>query len=163
MILLSRDASPAQVADHFIQRMIIGLVVLALMYAGKAAIELVSGNIGDILTMAMPVGSLLIVLLIIPPLWRYMQLRRANKGRCPEADSYIAQMYKEAAVRAFGFTFIALMVMGYGAELDFYTWSTAFVLNAIIALSLGVLAFNFFRFTRDSDDEEDDFDADHQA
>lgn len=156
MIFPSKEASPAQVADHFVQRLIVGLVVLAIMYAGKAAIELVPEDIGIIVTMALPVGSLLIVLLIVPPLWRYLQLRRANKGRCPEADSYISQMYKESAVRAFGFTFIALMVLGYGAELGFYTWSTAFVLNAVIALSLGMLAFNFFRFTRDSDDEEAD-------
>ncbi|NVJ97814.1 MAG: hypothetical protein HWE25_06655 [Alphaproteobacteria bacterium] len=163
MIFPPKDASPAQVADQFVQRTIIGMMLLSISYGGKAAMSIVPTGVVKVIAPVSVLLSVAIVLVVAPGFIRYFALRKAGGGNCPEADSYITQMYREAAVWAFSFTFILLMALGFGTELGLHTWPTAFVLNGTIALSLAALAFSFYRLTRDTDEEDDDFDQEQGA
>ena len=91
---------------------------------------------------------------------QFFQLIRRRKGLgigSHEPESFVIDVYKRAAERAFSFTFIFLLFMDVMTGGMFSVLPAEITIKIVIAVSLAIFALSFFIFNRTSDGEDDDF------
>jgi len=157
----STDKTPAQIADNLIQKTAAGLFLLAASYALSAAIIVSSEESGSYLENVKLALRLIVLVIVFPAFFSFIRMRISRKEYCQESEGYIAEMFKQACVYGFSFTFISLLILKFLVPLYGNDLPADFFINIIMALSLGVFSITFYLLIRDDDDDlvEDDFEG----
>ena len=155
----AKKESPAQTVDRLLQRSAIGLFLLSLAYAMSATMYLVSDEVAGYMDRAQLALGILILLIVFPAFLKYLRLKYRRESECPATGGYIVEMFKKAGAKAFSLTFIFLIALELVAEKYLTDLPTPFFIKTILSFNLGVFSITFFRWVRDDDESDDDFDA----
>lgn len=154
--------STAQMIDTFLQRTALGLVLIATKFAVTALAPFftaVNEGLVDIITVLLSISA---VLVVFPSFSRYLDRRRKDKAGCKHMESYLATMFREAAIRAFTATFVLIVGLQMFVDLASSDLPVPFYLDLIMAVMAGSAAISFFLLVRDDEDNADD-DLDPEA
>lgn len=151
-------ALPAAIAETMMHRTAIGVFLVTVSYTLSAAAYLVDGPVAALLDRLEIVLGIAAIVAVLPIFVKYSRLKARRHDACPEADSYMAEMFKRAGTKAFSLTFVFLVVLDVVTKRDLVDYPTAFFINVILAFSLGVFSITFFRFIHSGDDDERDED-----
>ncbi len=146
--------SPAQMIDSFLRRVGIGIAIVGVTY-GMSALEVVlPAPVSDYVGMAQLGLGILVVLLVFPAFVKFMLARRRGNCRGAEADSYMSEMFKEAAHHAFSATFITLIALEVAAKALKPDLPVHFFIDVALFVSLGFFAAVFFKLTGTEEGED---------
>ncbi len=158
----AKQESPAQIVDRLLQRTAIGVSLMTVAYTMSAVMYVIDDQeVVDLIDNLQLVLGILVLLVLFPAFFKYTRLRYRQKGDCPEEDGYLVAMFRRASAMAFSLTFVFRVILEKATEKHLTELPTPFFIDTILAFSLGVLSFAFFRVVRsDRDDEvDDDFDT----
>jgi hypothetical protein len=154
--------SPAQIVDRLLQRTAIGVSLMTVAYAMSATMYVIDDpGVVDLVDTLQLILGILVLLVLLPAFFKYARLHYRQQGECPEEDGYLVEIFKRASAKAFGLTFVFMVILEKVTEKYLTELPTPFFIDTILAFSLGVLSIAFFRVVRsDRDDEvDDDFDT----
>ncbi|WP_262690131.1 hypothetical protein [Kordiimonas aestuarii] len=152
-----KNISPAQMIDSFLRRIGLGVAVVAVMYGTGALEAVLPGDYADYADGARFALSALVILLVFPSFAKFMLARKRGVCKGADADSYMAQMFKEAAHHAFSATFIALIAVEFLVKALAPDLPTLFFIDLTLFISLSAFSIAFFKLTAADDEEEDDW------
>ncbi len=156
--------TPAQVVDTFMQRSAIGLLLIALKFAVTAGAHFLPEVAEDVVDITALLLSIAAVFVILPSCGRYLAGRKADRTCFANVESYLAEMFREAAMRAFSATFVLLIGLHIVTDLASPDLPTVFFLDLIIAVMTGAAAISYFILVRgDQDDADDELDSETDA
>jgi hypothetical protein len=151
----------AQLAENFLQRTALGVLLMALAYALAAAIYLVNDTLAQPMEWVKSGLSVGAALIVLPGFVRMLRLRMHWDCDLAEAESYIGGVFRTACVAGFCAAFVLMTLSGPLAERMPTQLPMDFYLQSILALSLGAFGVSFFAaLWRDRDGEPDDFEHD---
>lgn len=152
----AKNISPAQMIDSFLRRVGLGVAAVGVTY-GLSALEVVlPPKEASYVDTAQLVLSILVVLTIFPAFVKFMLARKRGVCKSAEDNSYMAQMFKEAAHHAFSATFITLIILEVVSKAIKPAMPVHFFIDIALFISLSFFAAMFFKLTG-ADDEEDDW------
>lgn len=156
--------TPAQIVDTFMQRSAIGLLLIALKFAITAGAHFLPEAAEDVIDITALLLSIAAVFVILPSFGRYLAGRKADRVCFANVESYLAEMFKEAAMRGFSATFVLLIGLHIVTDLVSLDLPIVFYLDLIIAVMTGAAALSYFMLVRsDEDDAGDDLDPEADA
>ena len=160
----TRQVLPAQIIDSSMQRIALGVFLMALAYTMSAAMFVASPGVAELLDKLQLGLGILVLLIVFPAFLRIVKLRRRSGSDCEESDSYIVAMFRKASAKAFSLTFVFLVVMQIVTEKLQTDLPASFFVNLILAFTLAVFSIGFFMLVRsDSDETDDDFDTESHS
>ncbi len=142
--------------DKMHQRIALGVLLVAIAYATSVIRFLVSEEMEGILDIMSRVLGITIIILVLPPFLKFLNMRRKNRGACKEPEGFVIEMFNKATGKAFQFTFlflVALEVIGMN-YLDHLPGE--FFIKLIISVSLAIFSLTFFFLNRAGDAGETD-------
>ena len=154
---MTTDNTPsiAQLAERFLHRTALGVLLMALAYALAAAMYLVSEPLEQRLDLVQLVLAMAAVIVVLPGFVRMLRVRMARGTDCADADSYIGEQFRKACVMAFSITFVVLAVAGPVSRQLPSDLPPDFYIQSVLALSLGAFSATFFvSLWRDRDEGE---------
>ncbi len=146
------NQSPAEIADGFLRRTAIAVMLVSLAMGLRLIEHWASEDIWNMLNIIQRVLAILIVLIIIPGLFRFKKLRQAEKN-CTQSDSYIAAMYQKAGMAAFNVIILSLIALAMVPKRFWADLPVDFTLDLMMAISFGAFGIAFFYLTRPDGDE----------
>jgi hypothetical protein len=155
----AKNISPAQMIDSFLRRVGLGVAVVGVMYGLSALEAVLPPTEADYADTAQLMLSILVVLLVFPAFVKFMLARKRGVCKSAEDNSYMAQMFKQAAHHAFSVTFVTLILLQGLAKALKPTLPVHFFIDIALFISLSFFAAMFFKLTGVDDDEEDWEDA----
>ncbi|WP_417449374.1 hypothetical protein [Kordiimonas sp.] len=152
-----KNVSPAQMVDSFLRRVGLGVAVVALAY-GTSALELVlPATMADYADMARFGLSILVIIVVFPPFVKFILARRRGVCKGADTDSYMAEMFKQAAHHAFTATFVTLIFIEGAIKVLEPQLPTVFFIDLALFISLSAFAVSFYRLTTADDTEQDEW------
>lgn len=145
----------AQIVDTFMQRTAVGLVLIASKFAVTAAAHFLPVTAEDFVDITAVLLSIAAVFVVLPSFGRYVAARQKDKSCFANVESYLAEMFKEAGMRAFSATFVLLIGLQIFTDLAQPGLPVVFYLDLIVAVMTGSAAISYFLLIRDDTEEED--------
>jgi hypothetical protein len=155
----AKNISPAQMIDSFLRRVGLGVAIVGVMYGVSALEAVLPPAEADYADTAQLVLSILVVLLLFPAFVKFMLARKRGVCKSAEDNSYMAQMFKQAAHHAFSATFITLIILEVVAKALKPGLPMHFFIDIALFISLSFFAAMFFKLTG-ADDGDDDWEDD---
>ncbi|MEO0423300.1 MAG: hypothetical protein AAF184_13235 [Pseudomonadota bacterium] len=134
----------AQLADTLLTRSALGLVLLGAGHALTLAGVWLDPLTDERLHLARLVLAGGILLLVLPAVLSFAIARRRAACDSASCDGYLLDVFRRACVVAFTATFLVLVALEGSAEHLPPTIDTHVVLNAVLAVTLWMLAGSFF-------------------
>ncbi len=160
----------AQLNDRFLNRTALSLLMLAVVYTLEVSRSLAANDIAAIMNRAGGILSLILLINLLPVTIKLMWFKYKRKPGCNDPNGFVASTFKEAAVRGFTTSFIAMLVALELSRDVLSVWSATVFLHIILALTLGVLSISFLLANRETepgddfgDDLADEFDKEPSA
>jgi len=145
----------AQIVDTFMQRTALGLVLIASKFVLTATSHFLPAASEDMVDITAVLLSIAAVFVILPSFSRYVAARQKDKSCFANVESYLAEMFKEAGMRAFSATFVLLIGLQIFTDLAEPGLPIVFYLDLIVAVMTGSAAVSYFLLVQDDEEEED--------
>jgi len=153
------SASIAQIAEMMMHRTAIGVFLVTMAYVLSAVVYLVDAQVARYMEYLQLVLGIAAIAVVLPVFVKYSRIKARRQAGCPESDSFMAEMFQRAGIKAFSFTFVFLVVLDVVTKREFVEFPTPFYINLILAFSLGVFSITYFRLVHSSgaDEHDDEF------
>lgn len=151
-----KNISAAQMVDSFLRRVVLGVFIVALKYAGSALEEVSNEPLARYLDIGQLVTSIIVVAIVLPAFVKFFRARSLPECRQAEADSYISEMVKQSALHAFSGTFVFLVALEVAVKKFALDAPVSFFLDIVLFAALTIFSASFYLLVRD--DNEDDID-----
>lgn len=152
----------AQLYDRFLNRTAISMIMLAVVYALDASRAFTADDVASLMKRAEGILGIILMINLLPVMVKLMWFKFKRMPGCNDPDGFVANTFKEAAVRAFTTGFIAMIVALKLSEQILADWSATIILNIILALMLSVLSISFLVANREPELDDDFDDGDVQ-
>ncbi|MDX1571284.1 MAG: hypothetical protein R3200_12440 [Xanthomonadales bacterium] len=156
--MFNKSESMPQFIDRFLTRTALGVLLMSFAYGAGAATYLVDDPLHDWLETAQLLLSLGAVAAVLPVFVKLFRLRHGVARVDCGPEGFIAGAFRKAGSHAFTFAFIVLILFEPLSKRWLTDLPTAFFINVLLCLILGVFSGGFFLLSRD-DAPEDEFDA----
>lgn len=162
----SKKETGAQFYDRFLNRSALSMLMLAFVYTLDASRTFAADDVASMMKKAEGIFAILLMINLLPVMAKLMWFKIKRKPGCNDPDGFVVSTFKEAAVKGFTASFLAMLVaLGLSQEILSH-WSATVFLNIILALMLGVVSISFLLANREpepDDDFGDDFDRESGA
>lgn len=150
--------SHAQLYDRFLNRVAIGLFIVAISLGVDCLRYVLEFEAHETLRYVRRGMTILLFIAVLPTFLKVMRLRFKNRAACREPESFIVDIYKNACVH--GFTVAMLMLLGAQVIVGPNTnvLPTEFFIKAILGAGFLAVAISFFVQQRGSDGDDSDYD-----
>lgn len=160
----TKPPNTALLLERFMQRTALGVFLLALRYGMTAAGPLLGEELMALVRYLQLALSLLIVLLVLPAFWHYLKLRRQRRADCANPDSFVLEMFRRAALIAFSYSFVLLVLLDLVSRKSLVYLSAPLVINLVLSFMLAVFSISFYLLSRlDEPDDDEPNDEEPQA
>ncbi|WP_417464502.1 hypothetical protein [Kordiimonas sp.] len=149
-----KSVSPAQMIDSFLRRVVLGVFIVALKYAGSALEVVSSEDMAGYLDTAQLVASILAVVIVLPAFLKFFRARSLPECRRAESDSYISEMVKQSGLHAFSGTFIFLVALEVAVKKFAFDAPISFFLDIVLFVALTIFSISFYLLVRDDGTED---------
>ena len=150
----------AEFIDKFLQRVAIGVVLVALAFNLSALAFVVPDAVAFYLNKIELALGILAVIIVLPQFIKMMRCRMRGEAWAEDADSFVANIYRRAAEKGFSLTFVALVVLIFLSDDYLIELPLEFYFQALLAFSLGVFSLTFFWLLwADEEAPADEFDS----
>ncbi len=151
-----QKTSVAEQIDQMMQRVALGVFLVAVAYAISTLEYFVSAQTKDILDIVSRVLGIFILILVFPKFLKFVILRRNNREACREPEGFVVEMFNQATGKAFQFTFIFLITLEFVSKGFLADLPGVFFVKATISFSLAFFSLTFFYLNRGRNDSEPD-------
>jgi hypothetical protein len=138
----------AEAVDDFIGRVAIIMIVMSVNFTLTAWQYVASEAAGEIIDKIQMVSLLLAGAWIMPS---FLRLKMSGANEMFTSDSYIASVFKKAAVKAFSLTYLFLVVAEIAARADWLNVPSEFYLSGALAFTTATFSVAFFFFSHSED------------
>lgn len=152
----------AQLHDRFLLRSAISMLLLAVIYASDAVRHMLAGNVVDLMKQAEQLLAVLLMINLLPVTLKLIWRKRIARECRGEEDGFALSTYNRSIVKAFAVGFISSIVALQLSEGMLSYLPATFFLNSILALTLGTLSISFLLMSRDTADDSEGYDSEHQ-
>ena len=151
-------ASVAEKIDQMMQRVALGVFLVAVAYAISTLKYFVGAQTSAILDNVSMVLGVVILLLVFPKFVKFVILKRKNREACREPEGFVVDMFNQATGKAFQFTFLFLIALEFASKSLLAELPGEFFVKATITFSLAFFSLSFFFLNRAKNDGESDDD-----
>ncbi|MEX0298717.1 MAG: hypothetical protein AB3N28_06580 [Kordiimonas sp.] len=155
-MVAERQESMAQFVDRFLQRITLGVFVLAFSYAVGVAKYFAGEEMLVALDMVKTGLALLGAAITLPSFIKFVRMKKKCGSSFAEPSGYIVEVYRKACEYAFAFTFVLLILLEPVAVEFLVDVPAALYIHVTLTVSLLSLSLSFFFMSRGGDDELDD-------
>ncbi|WP_262694266.1 hypothetical protein [Kordiimonas aquimaris] len=152
------DESHAQLYDKFLNRIALGLLIVAFSLGVDCMRYFVELEVGEALRYVRRGMTVLLFIVVLPTFIKVMMLRFKNRTACQEPESFIVDIYKNASVHGFTATMLMLLTAQVIVGPDVGVLPTEFFIKVILGGGFLAVAISFFVQQRGSDDDESECD-----
>jgi hypothetical protein len=135
----------AEAVDDFISRIAVIMLVMSVNFTLTTLQYVVSESVGEVMDKIQAVSMLLAGAWIMPSFWR---LKMSGANEMFATDSYIASVFKRAAVKAFCLTYLFLIIVEIAARASWLNVPSEFYLSSTLAFTTATFSVAFFIFNR---------------
>jgi cobalamin synthase len=149
----------AEQADRMMQKIALGVFLVAVAYTISAAKFFVSEDVAGVLDISSQVLGIIILIIVLPAFLRFMSMKRKNRETCREPEGFVTEIFDKATSKAFQFTFIFLIILEFVSGRYLVHLPGEFFIKLIIAVTLAIFSLTFFFLNRDwgGSEVEDEF------
>ena len=146
-----KKASVAEQIDKMMQRTALGIFLVAISYAIQTAKFFVTEETGDVLNIIARVLGVIIIILILPGVVKFFNMRRKNRKAGREPDGFVNEMFNKATGKAFQFTFLFLIFFEILSKYYLTHLPGEFFIKVIVSVTLAIFSITFFFLNRAGD------------
>lgn len=149
---------PEQI-DRMMQRIALGVFLVAIAYAISASKFFVNEKTANILDISSQVLGVIIIVLVLPAFLKFVIMKRKNREACSEPEGFVIEMFDKATGKSFQFTFLFLIALEFVSGNYLTNLPTEFFIKLIISVTLAIFSLSFFFLNRAGGDleAEDEF------
>ena len=151
--------SVAEQIDRMMQRIALGVFLVAIAYGLSIAEFFVSTQTNEILNNVMRVLGVGIFVLVLPQFLKFLMMRHKYSEACKEPEGFVIEMFDKATGKAFQFTFLFLVPLEFASDGLLSHLPGEFFIKLIIMVTLAIFSLTFFFLNRagDAPGPEDEF------
>ena len=134
---------PEQI-DRMMQRIALGVFLIAIAYAISASKFFVNEKTADILDISSQVLGVIIIVLVLPAFLKLVNMKRKNREACSEPEGFVTEVFDKATGKSFQFTFLFLIALEFVSGNYLTNLPTEFFIKLIISVTLAIFSLSFF-------------------
>ena len=151
--------SVAEQIDRMMQRIALGVFLVAITYGLSVAEFFVSPQTNEILNNVIRVLGVGIIVLVLPQFLKIVMMKHKNREAFKDPEGFVIEMFDKATGKAFQFTFLFLVFLEFASDSLLSHLPGEFFIKLIIMVTLAIFSLTFFFLNRagDAPGPEDDF------